>query len=297
MELFPSFGAVIQATINGLMMGCIFAIIAIGFQLVFGVVKLPQFAHGSLVLWGMYITWWLAEKYGLDPYLSMVVTLPFCFFVGILLQKFLFTHVMDSEEPMQMIFMLGLLFATMYLAEVIFTCNPRFLGKAIYLRKPIYVGDFSFHRGLCISVVISLIFLIFTNLFLTRSYLGKAIRACADNRFGARIIGLKVQFLYIMAVAIASLLGGLAGTMLVTFSVVTPLRAFDLTVFAFLIIMLGGFGSYIGAIVGGLIFGLTFSLAKVSMFSTYAAAIVYGLMFLVLLFRPAGIFGKIEAGK
>lgn len=297
MELFPSFESFIRATISGLMMGSIFAVIAIGFQLVFGVVKLPQFAHGAVVLWGMYITWWLGEKLGVDPYLSLVVTLPFFFFIGILFQKYLFAHIMDIEEPMQMIFMLGLLIALMYLAELIFTVNPRFLGKISYLRNPIYVGAFSFNRGMCISVVVSWIFLIFTNLFLTRSYLGRAIRACADNPFGARIIGLKVQFLYIMAVAIASLLGGLAGTMLITFSVATPLRAFDMTIFSFLIIALGGFGSYIGAVVGGLIFGLIFSWAKISMFSTFAMAIVYGFMFLVLLFKPAGLFGKLEAGK
>jgi branched-chain amino acid transport system permease protein len=295
MELFPSFEAFIRGTISGLMMGCIFAIIAIGFQLVFGVVKIPEFAHGAVVVWGMYVTWWLGEKFGVDPYLSMIATLPFFFFVGYLLQKLLIVNIMDAREEMQMIFMFGLLFSMMYLAELIFSPNPRFLGKILYLKKPIFWGPFSFHRGLCFSVLVSIIFLVFVSLFLSRSHLGKAIRACADNRFGALIVGLKVRFLYTMAVAIASLLGGLAGTMLMTFSVATPLRAFDMTILSFLIIVLGGFGSFIGVVIGGLIFGLLFSWAKISAFSTFAEAIIYGIMFLFILFKPAGLFGKIES--
>lgn len=292
MQIWASYEAFIRAMFSGLMMGCIFAIIAIGFQLVFGVVKIPQFAHGAFVLWGMYITWVLGEKLGVDPYLSIVITLPLFFFLGILLQKYVIIHIMESEESYQMIFMLGILFAIMYAAETIFTVNPRFLGRFHYLRNPIYVGPFSFHRGLCISVVLSVLFLIFTNLFLSRSHLGKAIRAVADNRFGARIVGLKVSFLYVMAVAIASLLAGAAGTLLVTFSVITPLRAFDLTVFSFLIIALGGIGSYLGAFIGGLIFGLVFSLAQGSIISTYAEAFVYGLMLFIIFLKPTGLFGK-----
>lgn len=292
MEIFPSFESFIRAILSGLMMGCIFAIIAIGFQLVFGVVKIPQFAHGAFVLWGMYITWVLGEKYGVNPYLSLIITLPLFFFLGFLLQKFVIVHIMAMEESYQMIFMLGILFAIMYTAEAVFTVNPRFLGRFQYLRNPIYVGPFSFHRGLSISVLLAVVFLIFTSLFLTRSYLGKAIRAVADNPFGARIVGLKVSFLYVMAVAIASLLAGAAGTLLVTFSVITPMRAFDLTVFSFLIIALGGIGSYLGAFIGGLIFGLVFALAQGSIISTYAEAFVYGLMLFIIFLKPRGLFGK-----
>ena len=292
MDIWPSFDSFLRALISGLMMGCIFAIIAIGFQLVFGVVKIPQFAHGAFVLWGMYITWVLGEKLGVDPYLCLFITLPLFFFLGYVLQKYVIVHIMDLEESYQMIFMLGVLFATMYAAESIFTVNPRFLGRITYLRNPIYVGPFSFHRGLCISVAISLGFLLATNLFLTRSYLGKAIRAVADNQFGSRIVGLRVGFLYLMAVAIASLLAGAAGTLLVTFSVITPLRAFDLTVFSFLIIALGGLGSYLGAFIGGLIFGTVFALAQGSIISTYAEAFVYGLMLVVIFIKPTGLFGK-----
>jgi branched-chain amino acid transport system permease protein len=100
-----------------------------------------------------------------------------------------------------------------------------------------------------------------------------------------------------MAVGIATLMGGAAGTMLMTFSVAAPWRAFGLTVTAFLVIVLAGMGSYIGSLVGGLIYGLLFSWLQVSKFSTYSEAILYGFMFLFLLFKPAGLFGKLESGK
>lgn len=297
MEIFPSLDAFMRATINGLMMGCIFAIIAIGFQLVFGVVKLPQFAHGSVIVWGMYLTWYLVEKFGFDPFLSIIIVLPVFFCLGYLLQKLILSHIMELEEMQQMIFIFGLLIATMYLAELVFTVDPRILGKDQYVEQPIVLGVFSFHRGLSISVVISAIFIIFTSLFLNKSHLGMSIRACADNRYGARICGLNVRYLFAMAVAIATLMGGAAGTMLMTFSVAAPWRAFGLTVTAFLVIVLAGMGSYIGSLVGGLIYGLLFSWLQVSKFSTYSEAILYGLMFLFLLFKPAGLFGKLESGK
>lgn len=290
--IFPSVDAFMRATINGLMMGCIFAIIAIGFQLIFGVVKLPQFGHGSVIVWGMYATWYLTERAGFDPFASLMITLPIFFILGYLLQRFLFSHVMDLDEMQQMIFMLGFLIATLYLAELVFTANPRILGKDQYVERPISLAQFSLHRGLSISVVLSVAFLIFTSVFLTKSRLGITIRACADNRYGARVIGLNVRFAHKMAVAIATLLGGAAGAMLMTFSVAAPWRAFGLTVTAFLVIVLGGLGSYIGSLVGGVIFGVFMSWVQVSKFSTYSEAILYAFMFVFLLIKPRGLFGK-----
>ena len=290
--IFPSVDVFLRATINGLMMGCIFAIIAIGFQLIFGVVKLPQFGHGSVIVWGMYATWYLTERAGLDPFASLIVTLPAFFILGYLLHRFLFAHVMDLDEMQQMIFMLGFLIATLYLAELVFTANPRILGTDQYVERPISLGRFSVHRGLSISAGLSVAFLVFTSIFLNRSRLGITIRACADNRYGARVIGLNVRFVYKIAVAIATLLGGAAGGLLMTFSVAAPWRAFSLTVTAFLVIVLGGMGSYTGALVGGLTFGVFMSWVQVSKFSTYSEAILYGFMFVFLLIRPRGLFGK-----
>jgi branched-chain amino acid transport system permease protein len=290
--IFPSVEVFIRATVNGLMMGCIFAIIAIGFQLVFGVVKLPQFGHGSVIVWGMYATWYLVEKGGLDPFASLLVTLPTFFFLGYVLHRFLFAHVMDLDEMQQMIFMLGFLIATLYLAELVFTANPRILGKEQYVERPLALGAISVHRGLSISVVLSVVFLVVTSVCLNRSRLGITIRACADNRYGARVIGLDVRFVYRVAVAIATLLAGAAGAMLMTFSVAAPWRAFSLTMTAFLVIVLGGVGSYIGALVGGLLFGVVMSWVQVSKFSTYSEAILYGFMFVFLLVKPRGLFGR-----
>ncbi len=217
--IFPSVDVFVRATINGLMMGCIFAIIAIGFQLIFGVVKLPQFGHGSVIVWGMYATWYLTERGGLDPFASLIVTLPAFFNLGYLLHRFLFAHVMDLDEMQQMIFMLGFLIATMYLAELVFTANPRILGTHQYVERPISLGRSSVHRGLSISAGLSVALLVFTSVFLNRSRLGITIRACADNRYGARVIGLNVRFIHKIALAIATLLGGAAGGLLMTFSV------------------------------------------------------------------------------
>lgn len=290
--IFPSVDVFLRATLNGLMMGCIFAIIAIGFQLIFGVVKLPQFGHGSVIVWGMYATWYLTEKAGLDPFASLLVTLPVFFLLGYQLHRLVFSHVMDLDEMQQMIFMLGFLIATLYLAELVFTANPHILGKDLYVERPVSLLGFSVHRGLSISAVLSVVFLIFTSGFLNRSRLGITIRACADNRYGARVVGLNVRFVHKIAVAIATLLGGAAGAMLMTFSVAAPWRAFNLTMTAFLVIALGGVGSYLGALVGGVIFGVVMSWLQVSRFSTYSEAILYGFMFLFLLMMPRGLFGR-----
>jgi branched-chain amino acid transport system permease protein len=290
--IFPSVDVFIRATLNGLMMGCIFAIIAVGFQLIFGVVKLPQFGHGSVIVWGMYATWYLTETAGLDPFASLLVTLPAFFLLGYLLHRFLFSHVMDLDEMQQMIFMLGFLIATLHLAELVFTANPRILGKEQYVEQPVFLGAISVHRGLAISAVLSVVFLVVTSVCLNRSRLGITIRACADNRYGARVVGLDVRFVYKVAVAIATLLGSAAGAMLMTFSVAAPWRAFSLTMTAFLVIVLGGVGSYVGALVGGIIFGVFMSWVQVSRFSTYSEAILYGFMFVFLLIRPRGLFGR-----
>ena len=277
--------------INGLLHGGIYALISIGLTMIWGVMQIVNFAHGEYLMLGMYGSFWLFTLYGLDPYLALFIIAPILFFLGVLTQKAVIDPILDAPHAAQ-------IFATVGLS-IILQNLVLFLWKADYrtIRLETTIDNLKF-SGLVISFprlmafVITLAMVITLFLFLKRTYVGKALRATADNKRAAQLMGINVKRLYYLALGIGTATVGVAGGILMPMYSVFPTAGAYFVLTAFVVVVLGGMGSMTGAFIGGLLIGV------VEAFSGFYLApalkeVVYFLFFiLILVFRPAGLMGK-----
>ena len=280
-----------QAVVTGALIGSLYGAVAMGFSLIFGVVRIANFAHAGLVVWAMYGVFWAVHLAVAGPYVATALAVPLFFAVGLLLQRTLFSRISETTEEMQIIFTFGFLLVLMYLMQFFFGSDVRYLSFAT---KPFTAGGVIIQREVLYGGLVSALALVALQLFLGRTWLGKAIRASADNRRGAVLAGLDVRRLTRTAMALSTALAALAGGLLATFTTVYPLRAFELAVLAFLIVVLGGIRNVAGAFGAGVIVGLLDSLGTLTLGPSLAQLLIHGLIFACLLVRPQGLWGQKE---
>jgi branched-chain amino acid transport system permease protein len=282
---------IFQLFINGLLHGGIYALISIGLTMIWGVMQIVNFAHGEYLMLGMYGSFWIFTLYGLDPYLALFIIAPALFLLGVLTQKTVIDPILDAPHAAQ-------IFATVGLSIVLQNLTL-FLWKADYrtIRLETTIDNLKF-SGLVISFprlmafVITLAMVIALFLFLKRTYVGKALRATADNKKAAQLMGINVKRVYYLALGIGTASVGVAGGILMPMYSVFPTAGAYFALTAFVVVVLGGMGSMTGAFIGGLLIGV------VEAFSGFFLApalkeVVYFLVFiLILVFRPAGLMGK-----
>lgn len=280
-----------QAVVTGALIGSLYGAVAMGFSLIFGVVRIANFAHAGLVVWAMYGVFWAVHLAVAGPYVATALAVPLFFAIGLLLQRTLFSRISETTEEMQIIFTFGFLLVLMYLMQFFFGSDVRYLQFA---SKPFTAAGVIVQREILWGGLVSALALIALQLFLGRTWLGKAIRASADNRRGAVLAGLDVRRLTRTAMALSAALAALAGGLLATFTTVYPLRAFELAVLAFLIVVLGGIRNVAGAFGAGVIVGLLDSLGTLTLGPSLAQLLIHGLIFGCLLVRPQGLWGQKE---
>ena len=279
----------LQAVASGLLTGGVYALIGVGLNLIFGVMKIINFSHGSLMMLGMYTTYWLFTFLKIDPYLSLVISIPVLFFIGLLIQKLLIRPIMDYSENNQLVVTMGIMLFLENLA--LFLWSPDFRTV-----KVSYVGMVFPLFGLRISLLRliasagGLLLALVLYLFLKRTDIGKAIRASSEEREGASVVGISVKKIHLISFGIGTACVGAAGTLITPFFYLSPYvgRLFLLT--AFMVVVMGGMGSFIGAIAGGFIIGLTESLGAVLLPGSTGQIIPFFLFILILLFKPTGLF-------
>ncbi len=288
------FGNLATVVLGGVMQGGVYAMFAVGLTLIFGVMRIINAAHGEMVMMGAYLTWASFSYLGLDPLLSLVLTLPMAFLFGVALQKLLLNSVVGEPELTGLLITFGLGLTMIYTVELIFTTDFRtipYAPGAVQLTKTISVGQnrvISFAMAVVISVAVYL--------FLKATRLGKAIRATALNAEVSMVCGINVRRIYLITTGLAAALA-VAGGALVSFQFgFNPETGGLYTLQAFAIVILGGRGHYVGALVGGLMLAVLENL--VSLLVPNGTAMVelaaYGLMILVLLIRPGGLAGVKE---
>ncbi|MBI5968630.1 MAG: branched-chain amino acid ABC transporter permease [Deltaproteobacteria bacterium] len=289
MEMLLNF---LQLLINGILLGGIYALISIGLTLIWGVMQIVNFAHGEYLMLGMYATFWLFQLYGVDPYLSLLIVMPMLFLLGVITQRVVIDPILDAPHVAQIFATVGLSIVLQNLAL--------FFWKADYrsVRIPAAIANLKF-QGLVVSFprlmafAITLAMVIALFLFLKKTYLGKALRATADHKQAAQLMGINVRHLYYLALGIGTACVGIAGGILMPMYAVFPTVGGYFVLIAFVVVVLGGMGSMAGAFIGGLIIGV------VEAFSGFYLApalkeVVYFLVFiLILAFRPSGLMGKV----
>jgi branched-chain amino acid transport system permease protein len=281
---------VIRALINGILLGAIYGVLGMGFSMVYGIVNLPNFAHGAFVMWGMYVLIILAEYTKIGPYPGFIFLLLVFFISGLLIYKYLFKYILDIEHEMQIVFCLGLMIIFSNLAIIFFGPTSHLLTVQ-WLEKIISFGDIALKTATIVGAAVSVLFVILIHLFFAKTETGKAIRACANNRKGALLTGLNVEKMYAIAIGISVACSGIAGLALAPLIPIHAGVGFEYAILACLIAVLGGAGSMGGALVAGFITGLLLSFQQILYDLSLAISVLYGIMLVILMFRPTGIFG------
>jgi len=285
---------VLSSLANGIMLGGLYALVALGLTLIFGVMKVINFAHGSLMMLAMYATFWLATTAGLDPYLSLLLTLPAAFAFGYAIQRAVIATVLRAPEHNQLLMTLGLALFLDNLALVVFTADPRTLLVA-YSQTTVPLGPVRLNLPRLLAFGGALLISGLLWLFLKTTDLGRALRASSEERDGAALCGIPVGRVHAMAFGIGTACVAAAGGMAVPFFYVSPEVGNTFVITAFVVVVLGGLGSFPGALVGGLLVGVVESLGGLIFHGSLAQIGIFALFVAVLLVRPAGLLGARHA--
>jgi branched-chain amino acid transport system permease protein len=282
----------LQVVVNGLMLGGLFTIVAIGLTLIFGIVKVINFAHGEFLMAGMYLTYLLTVGWGVHPYLTVVAVAPALFVLGALAQRFLIQPLLAAKDDHVQIFAtVGLSTALINLALLIFGADIA-NTPAHGLRTAIEVGPVRILSGQLWILVAAALLVAALHGMLTHTRTGRAIRAVAQNRAAAQLMGINVQWMYILTFGIGAACVGLASTLVAPLYPASPTIGTYFVLTAFVVVVLGGLGSITGAFLGAMIIGLIDSLSGFYIGSDLREAVVFGVFLLILILKPSGLFGS-----
>lgn len=284
---------VIQILLIGLALGGVYALMASGLTLVFGVMRIVNIAHAAIMLIAAYITYFGFQKYGLDPILSVLITTPIMFLFGMLIYKLFFSRVSQGERYGELTVLLTFALALIiegvlgyFFTNIYRSTNPSYATKAI-LFDPFYIPEGQFYATLLSLAIIAILWA-----FLQYTRIGYAIRATMQNPTAAQVVGVNIEQISTIAFGIGIALAGAAGALLTYLFTFYPGKHWEWIAILLSLIVLGGMGSLTGALVGSFI--LAISAAYVSFYAgpTWSTITFFLALFLILLFRPQGMFGK-----
>ncbi|WP_306589673.1 branched-chain amino acid ABC transporter permease [Geothrix sp. 21YS21S-4] len=282
----------LQSLISGILIGGVYALIGIGLTLIFGVMRVINFAHGDILMVGMYVTYLLFTLLGIDPFVSVLISFPLMFLFGGVLQKVFINRVLNAVAQNQILLTIGLGLVMSNSMMLIFTSDYKILTTS-YSSATIPVGG-----GVSVSTPLLISFLITAAItaalywFLLKTDTGQAIRATAQDREAAQLMGINVKRMSIIAFGLGAALAGTAGALISPTYYIFPQVGGVFTLKAFVITVLGGMGSVVGATLGGILIGITESMSAVYISSGWKDVVVFVLFLLVLLFKPSGLMGK-----
>lgn len=281
----------LQVVANGLMLGGLFAIISIGLTLIFGIIKVVNFAHGEFLMAGMFLTYLITTKLGLHPYASVVVVAPALFVLGALTQRLLIQPLLSARDDHVQIFAtVGLSTAMINLALLLYgadIANTPTSG----LRTPVDIGPVRVLEGQIYIFLCAALLVVGLELFLHRTQTGRAIRAVAQKRAAAQLMGINANWIYVLSFGIGAACVGLASSLIAPLYPTSSTIGTYFVLTAFVVVVLGGLGSIPGAFVGAMLIGLIDALAGFYIGSDLREAVVFGVFLIILILRPSGLFG------
>ena len=282
---------VLQGLLSGLLFGGVYSLMAVGLTLIFGVMRVVNFAHGDMMVWGMYLALLLSTRAGLDPYLSFVVCAAALFALGLAVQRGLVDRIVDAPHEMQILLMLGVALVLENLALVAFGPEPARVRSALSTAT-VWLGPIFVDVARLVAFGVAIVLTLALYLFLFRTDLGKTVRAAADNTYGALVIGTDVRRVYAVAFGVGAACVGAAGALVSPILPFQPPTGLSLSIASFNIVIIGGMGSLLGAFIGGLLVSVAESLGAVFLKPSLKELFSFSLLIVILLFRPAGLFGK-----
>ena len=286
-----TFSVLMQAIISGILVGGVYALIGIGLTIIFGVMRVINFAHGDIMMVGMYMTFFLFTLFDVDPFMSVLITMPLMFLFGAILQKVFINRILGTLPQNQILLTIGLGLIMSNTAMLAFTSDYKILTTS-YSSSSFNIAGISISEPLLISFLITAAITVGLYWFLLKTDTGQAIRATAQDREAAQLMGINVKWMSILSFGIGSAMAGTAGALISPTYYIFPQVGSAFTLKAFVITVLGGMGSIVGATLGGIIIGLVESVAAVTISSDWKDVVVFSIFLLVLLIKPSGLMGK-----
>jgi branched-chain amino acid transport system permease protein len=289
-----SFSTLSAGALNGLLLGGLYAITALGFSMIFGVMGLMNVVHGELLVLGAYLCLFISRALGIDPLLATLIVAVLLFAVGYLLQLSIFNPVMERGVEPALLTAFGLSIIAQSLFLFYWTTNTRSINTA-YSQIGLKVFGMYLPVMYLISFGLSLVLIAGIHVFMTRTYLGKAIRAATQDPQTAQVMGVNVKRVYAFTYALAAAIAALGGTLIgMTFSFV-PSSGLSWLLKGFVIVVLGGMGSIVGTLAGALLLGVVEGIGAATMGTGYRDLIGLVIILVVLVARPTGLFGRAQS--
>ncbi len=277
-----------QVVVSGILSGGLYAMVALGLALIFGVMRVINIAHGPLLMLGAYATFFLHNGLGMNPFLTVPLSMAALFVLGMVLQRTLVFRVVDAPELSSLLLTFGISIALVNLAQLAFTSDLRAVE---YITGSWLVGGLALSKSRVIAFAFAVGVTALAFVFLKRTRLGKAIRATSQSREVAMVCGVDVGRIHMITFGLASALAAAGGSLLAVIVAIQPEMGQVWTFKSFLVIVLGGAGNYPGALLGGMLLGLIEQLASLFLTTQLSEVVAYVLLVLVLLVRPTGLLG------
>jgi len=284
----------IQTLINGLLLGGIYAAVGIGLSMIFGIVRLVNLAHGDLMILSSYLILVITGSFGLNPYLSLAAVIPVMFIIGFIIQKYILNRVlgMGMEPPLIVAFGLSIILQNTLL--LVFSPDAQSLETPLSIKSIPITETLSIPAIYFVGFLVGVAVILALQLFFQFTYLGRAIRAASDDDEAAQLMGINTGTTYAVAMGIAMITAAIAGALIGTTFTFFPHTGPTYLIISFGVVIIGGAGSMIGTLVGGFILGLAQLVGSHFFGSGYQLLFGYLILFIVLVIRPQGIFGRKE---
>lgn len=282
---------IFQALIDGLLMGGVYALAALGLSLIFGVMKITNFAHGAMMTVGMYIVYFLATAVGISPYLALPFAVVMMFVIGYLIQRYLLHHIENAPPHNQLLLTLGVAYVLENVLLAIF--SPNYLTLSVEsIQKAIKIGGLTFSPAKLIAFGVVVVVTAIVCIILYRTRTGQYIRAAAQDDEGAQLMGINVRQIRAIAFGIGAVCTGIAGGLLTPMLSIYPTLGETFQLKCFVIAILGGMGSIWGALVAGLLIGVVEAITGYFLGGSWGEMMIYAVFTLILLVCPTGLFGR-----
>ena len=284
----------IQYLVNGLSMGSVYAIIALGYTMVYGIAKMLNFAHGDVIMVGAYVSFCATSYLGLPGWASVILSCVVCTVLGVLIEGLAYKPLRQAGPLAVLITAIGVSYFLQNSALLLWSSNPKSFKSVVGTGSiKLMDGQVTITYNALLTVVVCIVVMLALTWFTGNTKMGKAMRACSEDKAAAQLMGIDVNRTIFMTFAIGSALAAIAGVLLCSYSpVLQPttgampgIKAFDAAVF-------GGIGSIPGAFVGGILIGIIEAMAQAYISTSLANSIVFGVLIIVLLVKPAGLLGK-----
>ena len=281
--------------INGISLGSVYAIIALGYTMVYGIAKMLNFAHGDVIMVGAYISYCVTESLGLPPIVSVLAAMVVCTVLGMTIERFAYKPLRSATSLAVLITAIGVSYLLQNLALLIWGSTPRSFKSIVSIMNSVklFDGRLTISAEAIVTIIACIVIMVALTLFTSKTKMGKAMRAVSEDKGAAQLMGINVNVTISVTFAIGSALAAIAGVLLCSaYPNLLPTTGSMPGIKAFTAAVLGGIGSIPGAMLGGIVLGIIEIFAKAYISTQLANAIVFAVLIIVLLVKPAGLLGK-----